>query len=309
MSRLAVRPPSGWPGYQRSSTNCAATTPRPSVTAVLQYGAVERLRHAGLLGLRVPARYGGPGASVRDVLERGHSDRPRQFQCGAGTSGPFRLRRTPAEQPGHRGGTGAVVPAASTPGWCSATRSPMPTARRRRARTPRCSPTPTAVLRLNGYKFYSTGTLFADRHRRVRDRRRRAETCRRSCPTDRRGCRALRRLGRLRAAAHRQRRHQVHRGRRATRSRWSRCLTASTSAMEPASCSCTWPRWRRASRTAYSTTRCRTCGRRRAPHRIRWPTPRRVIRSCLQAVGDIAADAAAAEALVLTRGRRDRRRG
>ena len=35
---------------------------------VLQYGAVEQLRHAGLLSLRVPARYGGPGAGTRDVL-------------------------------------------------------------------------------------------------------------------------------------------------------------------------------------------------------------------------------------------------
>src|ERR1700760_4887021 len=35
---------------------------------VLQYDAVERLRHAGLLSLRVPARYGGPGAGARDVL-------------------------------------------------------------------------------------------------------------------------------------------------------------------------------------------------------------------------------------------------
>ena len=35
---------------------------------VLQYGAVEQLRHAGLLSLRVPERYGGPGAGARDVL-------------------------------------------------------------------------------------------------------------------------------------------------------------------------------------------------------------------------------------------------
>src|SRR4029450_4182731 len=35
---------------------------------VLQYGAVERLRHAGLPRLGVPARYGGPGGSARDVF-------------------------------------------------------------------------------------------------------------------------------------------------------------------------------------------------------------------------------------------------
>jgi alkylation response protein AidB-like acyl-CoA dehydrogenase len=34
----------------------------------LQHDAVRHLRRAGLLGLRVPARYGGPGGSVRDVL-------------------------------------------------------------------------------------------------------------------------------------------------------------------------------------------------------------------------------------------------
>ena len=35
---------------------------------VLQYWAVERLRRTGVLGLRVPVRYGGPGGSVRDVV-------------------------------------------------------------------------------------------------------------------------------------------------------------------------------------------------------------------------------------------------
>ena len=35
---------------------------------MLQYGAVERIRRAGVLDLRVPVRYGGPEDRVRDVL-------------------------------------------------------------------------------------------------------------------------------------------------------------------------------------------------------------------------------------------------
>ena len=58
---------------------------------------------------------------------RGHPDRPRQVQCGTGTSSPLRLRRTAAQQPGHRSGTGAVVP-----------------------------------VHQFGSKLYSTGTPFAD---------------------------------------------------------------------------------------------------------------------------------------------------
>ena len=56
-----------------------------------------------------------------------------------------------------RSGSRVSMPASS-----SATRSRMRRAGPRRAPTPRCSPTPQGVLRLNGYKFYSTGTLFAD---------------------------------------------------------------------------------------------------------------------------------------------------
>src|SRR6476659_6046684 len=35
---------------------------------VLQYDAVEAIRHAGVLGLRVPVQFGGPGGGARDVL-------------------------------------------------------------------------------------------------------------------------------------------------------------------------------------------------------------------------------------------------
>ena len=56
-------------------------------------------------------------------------------------------------------GSGSRV---STPAWSSATPSPTQRAGPRRVPTPRCSPDTGGVLRLNGYKFYSTGTLFAD---------------------------------------------------------------------------------------------------------------------------------------------------
>src|SRR5262245_22832972 len=35
---------------------------------VLQYEAVESIRATGVLGLRVPAEFGGPGGKVRDVF-------------------------------------------------------------------------------------------------------------------------------------------------------------------------------------------------------------------------------------------------
>ncbi len=35
---------------------------------VLQYDAVDEIRRTGVLSLRVPQRYGGPGGSIRDVL-------------------------------------------------------------------------------------------------------------------------------------------------------------------------------------------------------------------------------------------------
>src|SRR3954471_18218957 len=35
---------------------------------VLQYDAVEAIRRTGVLNLRVPAEFGGPGGKVRDVL-------------------------------------------------------------------------------------------------------------------------------------------------------------------------------------------------------------------------------------------------
>ena len=35
---------------------------------MLQYEAVESIRQTGVLGLRVPTEFGGPGGTARDVL-------------------------------------------------------------------------------------------------------------------------------------------------------------------------------------------------------------------------------------------------
>jgi hypothetical protein len=107
---------------------------------VLQYRAVERLRRAGILSLRVPARYGGPGASVRDVLTaviqsaRGSSNVAQALRAHFGFA--ERLLRNRAPRPSGRSGSRPTTPA-----WCSETRSPMRTENRRPAPTPRCAST------------------------------------------------------------------------------------------------------------------------------------------------------------------------
>src|SRR5690242_8441100 len=45
-----------------------ADDPAAEQNRVLQHEAVVELRRAGVLTLRVPRRYGGPGGSIRDVL-------------------------------------------------------------------------------------------------------------------------------------------------------------------------------------------------------------------------------------------------
>lgn len=128
---------------------------------VLQYGAVERLRRAGLLGLRVPMRYGGPGASARDVLgaviqiARGSSNVAQALRAHFGFAERLLSNRaTEAERaqwfPSIR--SGLVFGNAITDGNG---RAPSSSETRVLADT-------EGVLRLNGYKFYSTGTLFAD---------------------------------------------------------------------------------------------------------------------------------------------------
>lgn len=128
---------------------------------VLQYDAVERLRQAGILSLRVPARHGGPGGSVRDVLTAviriasGSSNVAQALRAHFGFSERLLSNRaTDAER--HEWfpkiATGLVVGNAITDA---------------RGKTPGSADTTVladdhGVLRLNGHKFYSTGTLYAD---------------------------------------------------------------------------------------------------------------------------------------------------
>ena len=128
---------------------------------VLQYGAIERLRHAGLLTLRVPTRYGGPGGSVRDVftaviqIARGSSNVAQSLRAHFGFSERLLSNRaTEAERERWfpEVNSGLVFGNAVTD---ANGKSPESSAATLLADA-------DGVLRLNGYKFYSTGTLFAD---------------------------------------------------------------------------------------------------------------------------------------------------
>jgi alkylation response protein AidB-like acyl-CoA dehydrogenase len=128
---------------------------------VLQYEAVESLRRTGVLGLRVPTEFGGPGGKVRDVLSaviqigRGSSNVAQALRSHFGFSERLLSNRaTPEEReewfPRVQGGI--IVGNAITDG---AGRAPS-------SADTKVLPDTDGVLRLNGYKFYSTGTLFAD---------------------------------------------------------------------------------------------------------------------------------------------------
>jgi alkylation response protein AidB-like acyl-CoA dehydrogenase len=128
---------------------------------VLQYWAVERLRRTGVLGLRVPIRYGGPGGSVRDVvtavvqLARGSSNVAQALRAHFGFSERLLSNRATEGERAHWlpiVESGAVVGNAITDA---------------RGESPSSAGTTlladaTGALRLNGFKFYSTGALFAD---------------------------------------------------------------------------------------------------------------------------------------------------
>jgi alkylation response protein AidB-like acyl-CoA dehydrogenase len=128
---------------------------------VLQYGAIERLRHAGLLTLRVPARYGGPGGAARDVfhaviqIARGSSNVAQSLRAHFGFSERLLSNRATEAEREHWFpvvNSGLVFGNAVTDA---------------NGKAPGSSDTTLladtdGVLRLNGYKFYSTGTLFAD---------------------------------------------------------------------------------------------------------------------------------------------------
>ena len=110
---------------------------------VLQYDAVEAIRRTGVLNLRVPTEFGGPGGKARDVLSaviqigRGSSNVAQALRSHFGFSERLlsnRATRQEAEEWFPR-----VYPRASS----SATRSPTRQARPRQVQTPRCCPTPT----------------------------------------------------------------------------------------------------------------------------------------------------------------------
>lgn len=127
----------------------------------MQYGAVDRLRAAGLLGMRVPVRYGGPGGSVRDVLgvvievARASSNVAQALRAHFGYS--ERLLSNRADEAERklwfaRVNEGLVFGNAITDG----------TGRSPSSADTTVLPAADGTLRLNGYKFYSTGSLFAD---------------------------------------------------------------------------------------------------------------------------------------------------
>ena len=128
---------------------------------VLQYEAVGAIRRTGALALRVPAEFGGPGGKARDVLSaviqiaRGSSNVAQALRSHFGFSERLLSNRAiPAERAEWfpRVNSGIVVGNAITD---AAGRAPS-------SADTKVLPDTAGVLRLNGYKFYSTGTLFAD---------------------------------------------------------------------------------------------------------------------------------------------------
>lgn len=128
---------------------------------VLQYDAVEAIRRTGVLTLRVPAEFGGPGGKVRDVLAaviqigRGSSNVAQALRSHFGFTERLLSNRATADEAGEwfpRVNAGIVVGNAITD---AAGRAPS-------SADTKVLPDTDGVLRLNGYKFYSTGTLFAD---------------------------------------------------------------------------------------------------------------------------------------------------
>jgi alkylation response protein AidB-like acyl-CoA dehydrogenase len=128
---------------------------------ILQYWAVDRLRRTGVLGLRVPVEYGGPGGSVRDVLTAvvqiasGSSNVAQALRAHFGFAERLLSNRATEAERRHWFpviDSGAVFGNAITD---------------TKGRAPSSAGTTvladaSGVLRLNGLKFYSTGTLFAD---------------------------------------------------------------------------------------------------------------------------------------------------
>jgi alkylation response protein AidB-like acyl-CoA dehydrogenase len=128
---------------------------------VLQYDGVEAIRRTGVLELRVPTEFGGPGGNVRDVLSavmqigRGSSNVAQALRSHFGFSERLLSTRATAEERAEwfpRVNDGIIVGNAITD---AAGRAPS-------SADTKVLPDTDGILRLNGYKFYSTGTLFAD---------------------------------------------------------------------------------------------------------------------------------------------------
>ncbi len=135
--------------------------PAAEQNRVLQYEGVEALRQTGVLGLRVPTEFGGPGGKVRDVLSvtiqiaRGSSNVAQALRSHFGFAERLLSNRaTPQERDVwfRRTYPGLIVGNAITD---AAGKAPS-------SADTKVLPDTSGVLRLNGYKFYSTGTLFAD---------------------------------------------------------------------------------------------------------------------------------------------------
>jgi alkylation response protein AidB-like acyl-CoA dehydrogenase len=128
---------------------------------VLQYEAVESVWRTGVLNLRVPVEFGGPGGKARDVLwaviqiGRGSSNVAQALRSHFGFSERLLSNRATTQEASEwfpRVYSGIVVGNAITD---AAGRAPS-------SADTKVLPDTDGILRLNGYKFYSTGTLFAD---------------------------------------------------------------------------------------------------------------------------------------------------
>jgi alkylation response protein AidB-like acyl-CoA dehydrogenase len=138
-----------------------AADPAAERDRVLQYDAVNALHRTGILALRVPQQYGGPGGSIRDVLSAviqiasGSSNVAQALRAHFGFSERLLSNRaTDAERAEWfpRINAGLIIGNAITDARGRASGSSDTTV----------LPDSDGVLRLNGHKFYSTGTLYAD---------------------------------------------------------------------------------------------------------------------------------------------------
>lgn len=127
----------------------------------LQYWAIDRLRRTGVFALRVPTRDGGPGGSVRHVITavlsiaRGSSNVAQALRAHFGFSERLLSNRATEAERRHwfpiiDAGVlfGNAITDAKGTSPTSAGTTVLPDA--------------GGTLRLNGFKFYSTGTLFAE---------------------------------------------------------------------------------------------------------------------------------------------------